>query len=92
MQPQYYRHKQTGVVVAALQLTEQTAGEIANWTQSQLVEERDSISHEESPGVNVKTPAGIKRASVGDFVVKYSGAFFVGRPGLFESDYERVKP
>ena len=87
---QKYQKKGTLIVVEAIKLSVDNVGEIANWAQAQMVVERDALSHEASDALNVKTPDGFQRCSLGMYVIRYSGLFFVGHPSQFESFYEPV--
>jgi hypothetical protein len=82
----YYKNRK-GVVVEAMKVGEDTVDAIANWSQSQIVEEKDAISGEASEGLNVKTPTGKKRASRGMYVVKVGQLFYVESASTFERSY-----
>lgn len=85
-----YKNKKTGIVVDAMQVNENTVDEIANWTQSQIVEERDALTGEASEGLNIKTPDGKRRASRGAYVIKHGDYFYVSGGAKFEAKYEVV--
>lgn len=55
----------------AKQVTEDTAKEITAWCGGRLVGEMDALDRSSvSPGINVPTLRGVKRASMGDYVIK----------------------
>jgi hypothetical protein len=86
-----YRKKGQGFLVEAAYLTEDNASEISNWAGgAQVVEEQIAHSDEKLEGLNVKTPEGTKRASVGMYVIKYGDDFYVSKAGAFEQNYEPV--
>lgn len=86
--PRYRKKGHRDIFVEALQLTEDNVDTLANWTQAQIVEEMDALTHEVSEGLNIKTPNGKKRASQGMYVVKHGGYFYVSNPGAFEAQYD----
>lgn len=55
--------------VEAHQVTAETATEVTLWCGGKLVEEIHPFTQEKSPGINVPTVRGVKRASTGDYVV-----------------------
>lgn len=85
-----YRKKDNRQIVHAELLTEDSVDRIANWSQSQIVEEKDALSGEAQEGLNVKTPQGKKRASLGDYVVEHAGSYYVVSESQFESLYDKV--
>jgi hypothetical protein len=85
---QRYQKKGTMIVVEAVKLSVDNAAQVANWAQAQMVEEKDALSHEAFDALNVKTPEGRQRCSLGMYVIKHAGRFFVGHPSQFESLYE----
>lgn len=85
-----YQNRRNGAEVEAVQLSEETAGEATNWTQGQLIEERNSISGDTQPGINVNTFGGMKRACVGDYIVKHGENFYVINATVFDDFYEEV--
>lgn len=78
------------VIVEAVQLTSENIQEIAEWTQGKIVEERDSITNRMYDGLNILTIAGYKRLSLGMYVVKFNGNFYVARRHVFEKQYSRL--
>lgn len=87
---QRYQKKGTLIVVEALKLSVDNVAEIANWAQAQIVEEKDALNHESFDALNIKTPDGSRRCSVGMYVVKHDEYFFVAWGSQFESLYEPV--
>lgn len=86
-----YMKKSNGLLVEAALLDEENASEISNWAGgAQVVEEENALTHERVEGLNIKTPDGNRRASVGMYVVKFNDQFFVAMPGQFEQTYELV--
>lgn len=84
-----YIHKTKHVIVEAAQLTMDNASEISNWANgAQVVEETDALTHAVQEGLNVKTPLGTKRLSVGMFLVKYQDEFYLTQPGQFQANYD----
>lgn len=70
------------------QLTPESATEIALWCGGKLVEEIHPFTGEKTPGINVPTIRGVKRASVNDWVVlNMYGDFEV----VNEATYAEVK-
>lgn len=79
------------IQVEAVRLNEDNAAVVAAWSGAELIEEIDPEHPEETqPGLNVDTPTGIKRASLGMYVVKYGRTFFVSHNRPFEMIYEPV--
>lgn len=86
-----YQHKTKGLYVEAALLTDDNASEISNWAGgAQVVEETDAFTHARQEGLNIKTPDGNRRASVGMYVVKFEDQFFVAKPGTFAANYNPV--
>lgn len=86
-----YKHKTKPIQVEAALLTEDNASEISNWAGgAQVVEEENALTHARSEGLNVVTPDGKRRASVGMYVVKLDDQFFVAQPGSFTTNYEPI--
>lgn len=54
------------------------AADIAEWCDGKLVEEIDPETGEKTPGINVQTLRGVKRASIGDWIcLTYFDEFLV---------------
>lgn len=80
-----------GIIVQAIRLNEDNAAAAAAWCGAELVEEIDPEHPDENqPGLNLTTPTGTKRASLGMYVVKFGRAFFVAHNRQFELVYEPV--
>lgn len=76
------------IVVEAVRLNEDNAAEVAAWCAGVLIEEIDpQDSLQKQPGINVPTPAGFKRASLGMYVINYGAQFFVETVRRFELLY-----
>lgn len=84
--------KSKGVIVEAVQLKPDNVDEVLAWTGGTLVEEEDKISNRMYDGINVPTPAGTKRLSLGMYAVKWNGIFYLAQRGVFESQYMRATP
>lgn len=79
------------VTVEAVRLNEDNAAEVAAWSGATLIEEIDPEHPEEKqPGLNLNTPTGVKRASLGMYVIKYGNQFFVSHNRNFEIKYQPV--
>jgi hypothetical protein len=90
--PVMFRKKNnpTLIVEAMRLIGEDNVANVANWSQSQIVEERDALSHDPLDALNVRTPDGNRRCSVGMYVVKIAGHFYVQPKGKFEQQYEPI--
>lgn len=85
---QPFKHKTKPIEVEAALLTEDNASEISNWAGgAQVVEEEHALLHTKTEGLNIKTPDGTRRASVGMYVIKLGDQFFVSQPGNFAANY-----
>lgn len=80
---------QTGLVVEAAQVAEDTVLSISAWANdAQIVNEKDPITNETLKGLNIRTGSGeMERASDGDYVFKYAGEFYISKPAAFTKDY-----
>jgi hypothetical protein len=77
--------------VMAVRLNEENAAAIAEWSGAELIEEIDPGHPEEKqPGLNVRTPSGIKRASLHMYVIKFGNHIFVEHNRAFELVYKPV--
>ncbi len=88
-----YKKKDGVVIVEALKLGDgDNVDKIANWAQAQIVTERHAITGDPTEGLNVKTPEGKKRCSIGMYVIRVptSGQFFVMGGARFEALYSRL--
>lgn len=79
------------ITVEAVRLREDNAAVVAAWCRGSVVEEIDPEHPDEmQPGININTPAGVKRASLHMYVVKFGNNFFVSHNRPFEMTYEPV--
>lgn len=86
---QSYRKKvDPGAEIEAVMLTAENVGEVSNWCHGQIVEERDMQTNEVYVGLNLRDGTDMRRASQGDYVIKWKDLFFVGKPSRFEDMYE----
>ena len=85
---QAYQHKTKPILIWAAELTADNASEISNWANgAQVVEEEEAFSHAVQEGLNIRTPDGNRRASVGMYVIKLGDQFFVSSAGSFAANY-----
>lgn len=88
---QWRKKSSPNVVVEAVRLNEENVEELAGWSRGDLIEEIDPEHPEEMQyGINLNTPSGMKRASLGMYLVKYANQFFVSHNRVFETSYEPV--
>lgn len=91
MDPHRYSNKTGSLIVEAMQVGVDDIGEISNWAHgAQIIEEKNALSGDPTDGLNVKTADGMKRASLGDFVIKYGDNFAVTGPKMFLSKYKLI--
>lgn len=92
MNPELWRKKENHeITVLAVRLNEDNAAAVAHWCGGELIEEIDPEHTEEmQPGINVRTPLGMKRASLHMYVIKFGQQFFVKDNRPFEISYEPV--
>lgn len=77
------------IVVEAVRLNEDNVYEVAQWCRADIVDEIDPEHPEEKQrGLNINTPAGVKRASLGMYVILFGRQFFVSHNRVFETIYE----
>lgn len=77
------------VTVEAVRLTEANVDVVAEWSRSEKIEEIDPEDPLENQfGLNVPTPHGPKRASLGMYVLKLGKQFYVSHNRPFETVYE----
>lgn len=88
-----WRKKDSDTIeVEAIRLTEANAAEVAAWSGAELIEETDPEQPEEKqPGLNIRTPGGMKRASLHMYVVKFGKHFFAEHNRPFELAYKPVE-
>lgn len=79
------------ITVEAVRLTEDNVEETAEWASGDLVDEIDPEHPQEmQKGINVRTPSGMARASLGMYVAQFGRNFFVAHNRPFEMKYEPV--
>jgi hypothetical protein len=87
-----YRNTKTGTMVEAVQLTEDNVDDIRMLVMGAVrVTEIEEINRNELPALNIPTPSGMMRASIGQYIVKVGGRFYVALPGLFRQSYVPVE-
>ncbi len=76
------------VEVEAYQLTEDTAGMLADWCKGLLVKRGDNFE----PSIQIMTLEGVMTARKGDWVIKgVAGEFYPCAPDIFNKTYEIVE-
>ncbi len=76
------------VEVEAYQLTEDTAGMLADWCKGLLVKRGDNFE----PSIQIMTLEGVMTARKGDWVIKgVAGEFYPCAPEIFNKTYEIVE-
>lgn len=79
------------ITVEAVRLNEENVEAIAEWSGAEVVEEIDPEHPlEMQKALNVQTPSGVARASLGMYVAKFGRNFFVSHNRPFELKYEPV--
>lgn len=88
-------YQQKPARIEAFQLDVDNAEELANWCGGVLVEEitpaTDEAEEIRQPGINVPTPEGMLRASVGDYIWRSGVDFAVTTQSEFQATYEAVR-
>lgn len=86
---QWLKKDDNSISVEAVRLNEDNVAEVAQWCRAGMVEETD-LEHpdEMQMGLNVVTPSGVQRASLGMYVAKFGRNFFVSNVRPFELLYE----
>lgn len=80
--------RDSGLQVEAVRLNEDNVEAVARWCGAQVIEEIDPEHPEEfQNGLNVDTKDGVQRATLGMYVIKFAGGFFVSYPRPFEIKY-----
>ena len=93
MKVELWRHKTKPniLVVEAIRLNEENVRDVAAWCGADTVEEIDPEHPQEVRiGLNVDTPAGVDRASLGMYVARLGRHIFVVHNRVFETHYEPV--
>lgn len=88
---QKYRNRETGSIILASQLTDENVRDISEWAPCFVVVERDAITDEEQSALNIKTPDGNRRASLGAYIIQHNEDFYVGDPEVFAEKYEPLE-
>lgn len=79
------------IIVEAVRLNEDNVEAIAEWSKAEKVDEIDPEHPQETQiGLNISTPSGMSRASLGMYVAKFGRHFFVAHNRVFETIYEPV--
>ena len=79
------------VTVEAVRLNEDIVDSVGEWCKAEVVEEIDPEHPQETQkALNVATPSGVQRASLGMYVAKFGRSFFVAHNRPFEMKYEPV--
>lgn len=88
-----FAHMDSTRFAMAHQLQTDNADVIAAWSKAIRVEEIDPVdSNLKFPGLNVQCGDEVKRASVGDYVIKHDdGTFDVRSAITFARDYVRTR-
>lgn len=77
------------VFVEAVRLDEDNVKDVAVWSSSELVEQINPEHRDEVQlALNVLTPAGIRRATLGMYVLKFGKHFYISYVRPFEEVYE----
>jgi hypothetical protein len=78
-----------GDQVQVMHLSEELVATAVVWTRGLLVEEIDPLDDtKRQPGINLVCGTDVKRASLGDYILKHSdGVFDVKKPGEFKRSH-----
>lgn len=88
---QWQKKDNPAVTVEAIRLNEENVDEVAAWAHAEKIEEIDPEHPQEMQwGLNVTTPNGVQRASLGMYVIKFGRNFFAKHNRQFEIVYEPV--
>lgn len=81
-----------GEMAQAMLLSPELVTVISAWCGGRVVEEIDPFdSQTRQPGINVQCQDEVKRASLGDYVVKHNdGSFDVYKPNAFKHSYTNL--
>lgn len=91
MMEAWRRRDMHNITVEAVRLNEENVEKIGEWCGADVVDEIDPEHPEElQKGLNVQTPGGVSRASLGMYVAKFGRNFFVAHNRPFEMKYEPV--
>jgi len=83
-----------GYQVQAMHLSEELVTVISVWCGAVVVEEIDPLDDTKRyPALNVQTKEGVKRASLGDYILKHhDGSFDVKTPNHFMRNHRPLEP
>lgn len=81
-------NKDSAERVDAEVLTGENVNVLANWADAVITHEIDPFSDDRYPALNVQCSAEVKRASMGDYVIRHEdGGFDVLSPLIFRNTY-----
>jgi len=76
------------VIVEAYQLTEDTAGMLADWCNGLLIKRGDKFE----PSIQIVTLEGVMTARKNDWIIKgVHGEFYPCAPAIFNKTYEVIE-
>lgn len=79
-------------IVEARMLDGNNVTVVADWARAIITEEIDPFSADRYPGLNVQTPREVKRASMGDYVIKRpNGDLDVFKPIEFRARFKEPR-
>jgi len=89
---EYYADMDSNRQVRAIMLRADNATVISAWARAVMVEEIDAFDADKKfPALNVQCGDGVKRASLGDYVLKHDdGTFDVKKPFEFLRGYTQI--
>ena len=90
MMSDFFVETVSGEPVQSMLVSEQLANVISVWCSGVVVEEIDPFdSNKRQPGINVPCKDEVKRASIGDYVIKREDKTFdVIKPNEFQHSYK----
>lgn len=84
----WFKKSNPDIRVQAVRVNEDNVIDVAKSINAELVEEIDPEHPEEKQwGLNVRTPSGVKRASLGMYVGKFASSAFISHVRPFEEKY-----
>ncbi len=76
------QYRKKPVQIEARLITRRSREHISEWCGGQLDSE---------DGINIHTPEGVMRGSMGDYIIKgVKGEFYPCKPDIFEATYEPI--
>lgn len=88
---QWQKRDAITITVDAVRLNEDNVDDAAEWCNAEIVDEIDPEHPQEmQKGLNIRTPGGMARASLGMYIVKFGRNFFVSHTRPFEMKYQPV--